>query len=84
MAAAEGGLTQMLSYFKFGSENGAPYLDMGSSESSVKMRLTNTRLSFVQPGDSAAELAYFSDNRLFITRMEAVEQISIGTTENGF
>ena len=48
------------------------------------MRLTNTRLSFVQPGDSATELAYFSDNRLFITKMEAVEQISIGTTENGF
>lgn len=57
---------------------------MGSSASSVKMRLTNTRLSFVQPGDSATELAYFSGNRLFITKMEAVEQISIGTTENGF
>ena len=64
----------MLSYFEFGSEDGIPYLDMGSSASSVKMRLTNTRLSFVQPGDSATELAYFSDNRLFITKMEAVER----------
>lgn len=84
LAATEGSLTQMLSYFEFGSEDGIPYLDMGSSASSVKMRLTNTRLSFVQPGDSATELAYFSDNRLFITKMEAVEQISIGTMENGF
>ncbi len=64
-----------------GEEDGAPYLDMGSSESSVKMRLTNTRLSFVQAG---AELAYFSDNKLYVTRLEAVEQISIGTDTNGY
>ena len=51
---------------------------MGSSESSVKMRLTNTRLSFVQAG---TELAYFSDNKLYVTRLEAVEQISIGTSD---
>ena len=71
----------MFSYFQFGEEDGAPYLDMGSSESSVKMRLTNTRLSFVQAG---AELAYFSDNKLYVTRLEAVEQISIGTDTNGY
>ena len=54
---------------------------MGSSASSVKMRLTNTRLSFVQAG---TELAYFSDNKLYVTRLEAVEQISIGTSTNGY
>lgn len=81
LAAAETGLSQMFSYFEFGTENGAPYLDMGASASGVKMRLTNTRLSFVQAGK---ELAYFSDNKLYVTQMEAVEQISIGTAANGF
>mgnify|MGYP007027373379 CR=1 FL=1 len=53
----------------------------GNTESSVKMRLTNTRLSFVQAG---TELAYFSDNKLYVMRLEAVEQISIGTAANGY
>ena len=81
LAAAENGIAQMFSYFEFGDDNGTPYLDMGSSASSVKMRLTNTRLSFVQAG---TELAYFSDNKLYVTRLEAREQISIGTAENGY
>ena len=81
LASAENGIAQMFSYFQFGEDDGAPYLDMGSSASSVKMRLTNTRLSFVQAG---TELAYFSDNKLYVTRLEAVEQISIGTSVNGF
>ena len=81
LASAENGIAQMFSYFQFGTADGTPYLDMGSSESSVKMRLTNTRLSFVQAG---TELAYFSDNKLYVMRLEAVEQISIGTSVNGF
>ena len=81
LTAAESGLAQMFSYFQFGTDDGAPYLDMGSSASSVKMRLTNTRLSFVQAG---TEMAYFSDNKLYVTRLEAVEQISIGTSTNGY
>lgn len=43
LTAAENSLTQMYSYFEMGDDNGTPYLDMGSSSSSVKMRLTNTR-----------------------------------------
>jgi phage minor structural protein len=81
LVAAENGIAQMFSYFQFGEDDGAPFLDMGSSQSSVKMRLTNTRLAFVQTGQ---ELAYFSDNKLYVTRLEAVEQISIGTESNGF
>ena len=81
LVAAETGIAQVFSYFQFGTDGGAPYLDMGSSQSSVKMRLTNTRLSFVQAG---TELAYFSDNKLYVTRLEAVEQISIGTPANGY
>ena len=81
LTAAESGLAQMFSYFQFGTDDGAPRSRVGSSASSVKMRLTNTRLSFVQAG---TELAYFSDNKLYVTRLEAVEQISIGTSTNGY
>ena len=81
LTAAENGLTQMFSYFEFGDDNGTPCLDMGSSSSNVKMRRTNTRLAFVQAG---TELAYFSDNKLYVTRLEAKEQISIGTASNGY
>ena len=78
---AEDGIDQLFSSFTFGDDGGVPYLDMSTSESTVKMRLTNTRLAFVMNG---SELAYFSDNKLFVTRLEAVEQISIGTASNGF
>lgn len=77
----EDGLDQLFSSFTFGDDNGVPYLDMSTSDSTVKMRLTNTRLAFVMSG---TELAYFSDNKLFVTRLEAVEQISIGTAANGY
>lgn len=81
LTAAEQGITTMFSSFVFGDEDGSPYLDMSASTSSIKMRLTNTRLAFVQSGK---ELAYFSDNKLYVTRLEVVEQISIGTSANGY
>lgn len=81
LLAAEGSITQMYSSFVFGDDDGQPYLDMSASASSIKMRLTNTRLAFVQSG---TELAYFSDNKLYVTRLEAVERISIGTAANGY
>ena len=81
LTQTEEGLAQLFSSFVFGDDGGTPYLDMSTSDSSVKMRLTNTRLAFVQGG---SELAYFSDNKLYVTRLEAVEQISIGTSTNGF
>ena len=81
LAAAESGIAQLFSSFVFGNDDGTPYLDMSTSNSSVKMRLTNTRLAFVQTG---TELAYFSDNKLYVTRLEVVERISIGTPDNGY
>ena len=50
LTTAENNLAQIFSYFEFGDDNGTPYLDMGSSTSSIRMRLTNTRLAFVQAG----------------------------------
>ncbi len=81
LTQAEGSIGKVFSSFVFGDENGMPYLDMSASSSSMKMRLTNTRLAFVQSG---TEVAYFSDNKLYVTRLEAVEQISIGTAANGY
>ena len=81
LTQAEGSIGKMFSSFVFGDENGTPYLDMSASSSSMKMRLTNTRLAFVQSG---TEVAYFSDNKLYVTRLEAVEQISIATAANGY
>ena len=81
LTQTEEGLAQLFSSFVFGDDGGTPYLDMSTSDSSVKMRLTNTRMAFVQGG---SELAYFSDNKLYVTRLEVVEQISIGTSTNGF
>ena len=68
----EDGLDQLFSSFTFGEDGGTPYLEM---------RLTNTQLAFVMGGD---ELAYFSDNKLYVTKLEAVDQISIGTSANGY
>ena len=81
LTQAEGNITQLFSSFVFGYDDGTPYLDMSASASSIKMRLTNTRLAFVQAGK---ELAYFSDNKLYVTRLEVVEQISVGTSANGY
>ena len=82
LASAENGIAQMFSYFQFGTADGTPYLDMGSSESSVKMRLTNT---------SACRLCRLAQNwpisrttNCTLQGLEAVEQISIGTSVNGF
>ena len=48
---------------------------MSASASSVKMRLTNTRLAFIQSGK---EMAYFSDNKLYVTQAEILTKLIIG------
>lgn len=81
LMANESSITTIFSHFEFGDSGGNPYLDMWASTSSMKMRLTNTRLSFMH---GAIEVAYFSDNKLHITQAEVSERISVGTTANGY
>jgi hypothetical protein len=81
LAATEESISQIFSHFEFGDDDGTPYLDMWTSASSMKMRLTNARLSFIQ---GSHEVAYFSDNKLFVTQLEVIERISIGTGANGY
>ena len=82
LIATEGSVTQIFTNFTFGSDtDGTPYIDMGVSDSPMKMRLTNARLSFKQ---GTNEVAYLSDNKLYVTQLEVVERVSIGTPTNGY
>ena len=58
-------------------------LDLTSASGAPKdpQTMYKARAKLVMGG---TELAYFSDNKLYVTRLEAVNQISIGTSANGF
>ncbi len=78
----DGTIQNVNSYFRFdGSDPNNPKLTLGSTESPMTMELTNSRLSFLWHGDP---VAYFSDNKLYVTNVEAIERLSVGTTVNGF
>jgi hypothetical protein len=78
----DGTVRNVNAYFRFdGSDANNPKLIVGSSESPMTMELTNSRLSFLWNGDP---VAYFSDNKLYVTNVEAVERLSVGTTANGY
>ena len=78
----DGTITNVNDYFKFdGSDPNNPKLILGTDNSPMTMELTNSRLSFLWHGDS---VAYFSDNKLYVTNVEAIERMSIGTSANGF
>ena len=44
-------------------------------------RLTNTRLSFLQDG---TEIAYISNNKMYITDAEIIGKLTMGSTALGF
>ena len=78
-----GTITNVNSFFRFdGSNPDNPKLVIGSSTSPMSMELSNSRLSFLWHG--LTEVAYFSDNKLYITNVEAIQSLSIGTKEDGF
>lgn len=56
-------------------------IEIGRSDSSVKARFTNDKLSFLQ-GDS--EVAYISGSNLYITRAQVLDFLEIGNTNDGF
>lgn len=55
-------------------------LEIGKLDSPFTTRLDNTRLSFMQNG---AEVAYISNNRLYIVEAQVRDRLSIGNEENG-
>lgn len=62
-------------------EEGIYGIEIGRSDSNIKARFTNDRLSFYQ---GIAEVAYISGNNLYITRAEILDFLKIGNTADGF
>lgn len=56
-------------------------IEIGDVNSPFKGRFISNKLSFMQ---GSAEVAYISNNTLYITRAEILDTLSIGNTTNGF
>jgi len=68
-------INQIQSYQRFDA-NG---LELGVLGSPFLARLGNTKLSFIQDG---IEIAYISNNRLYITEARITKKLSMGVNEN--
>ena len=56
-------------------------IEIGRSDSLIKARFTNDRLSFYQ---GSTEVAYISQNNLYITRAEVLDYLKIGNSYQGY
>lgn len=56
-------------------------VEIGRNDSLIKARFTNERLSFYQGSN---EVAYISQNNLYITRAEVLDYLKVGNTSQGF
>ena len=69
-------------YIRRGELEGNVYgIEIGRSDSNVKARFTNDRLSFYQ---GIVEVAYISGSNLYITNAEFLDRFKIGNTETGW
>lgn len=76
------GFDEWKSYYLLGKDdNGRSILTLGdkSADYDMKMRLTSTKMSFL---DKEEEVAYISNEKLFINYAEIVQQMRIGSSEN--
>ncbi len=62
-------------------EEGIYGIEIGRSDSNIKARFTNDRLSFFQ---GLSEVAYISGSNLYITRAEILDYLKIGNTTDGY
>ena len=62
-------------------EDGVYGIELGRSDSSIKARLTNDRLSFFQ---GLYEVAYVSGSNLYITRAEILDYLKMGNSTDGY
>ncbi len=56
-------------------------IEIGRSDSNIKARFTNDRLSFYQ---GASEVAYISGSSLFITNADVLDYLRIGNSSQGY
>ena len=69
------------SFFNFNAHPTQPTLTIGTTASSLSMRLSNQELAFYQDN---IKLAYFTNSKLFIPNAETTTSISIGNATNGY
>lgn len=62
-------------------EEGVFGIEIGRSDSNIKARFTNDRLSFYQ---GLSEVAYISGSNLYITRAEILDYLKIGNETDGY
>lgn len=62
-------------------EEGVYGIEIGRSDSNIKARFTNDRLSFYQ---GLSEVAYISGSNLYITRTEILDYMKIGNSADGY
>ena len=62
-------------------EEGIFGIEIGRSDSNIKARFTNDRLSFYQ---GLSEVAYISGSNLYITRTEILDYLKIGNSADGY
>ena len=62
-------------------EDGVYGIEIGRSDSNIKARFTNDRLSFFQ---GVAEVAYISGSSLYITNADILDYLRIGNKSNGY
>ena len=62
-------------------EEGVFGIEIGRSDSNIKARFTNDRLSFYQ---GLSEIAYISGSNLYITRAEILDYLKIGNETDGY
>ncbi len=62
-------------------EEGVFGIEIGRSDSNIKARFTNDRLSFYQ---GLSEVAYISGSNLYITRAEILDYLRIGNSTDGY
>lgn len=62
-------------------ETGVYGIEIGRSDSNIKARFTNEKLSFIQ---GSTEVAYISENNLYILRAEIIDYLKLGDSANGY
>ena len=82
IASATGAVDTKYSAYIRASGDG---VELGRSDSALKCLLNNTRLSFVYTsGNSSKEVAYFSNDKLFITYAQITDELIIGSENDEY
>ncbi len=68
--------TELNAYIRYYmTADGQPVIELGASDSDIICKIINDKIAFVQNG---VEIAYISDNQLYITNATILTQLNIG------